>query len=127
MSASTSFQNGSKDSWPGEVEFEMHLRPGEWTAAVKIPLRQLRHQEGGLRRLRFSVARLNAVPEFWVCFPAIAAKVFWESDSEMGEAEFERPDLLMPFAWSASYQLCSSGTQISGRKGPSMRLFKTRQ
>ena len=50
LSASTAFRNGSRDSWPGEVELEVHLRPEEWTAAVKIPLRQLPHQEGGLRR-----------------------------------------------------------------------------
>ena len=115
VSASTSFQNGSKDSWPGEVECEVHLRPEEWTAAVKIPLRQLPHQEGGLRRLRFNVARLNAVPEFWVCFPPIADKVFWEPDSEMGEAEFERPDLLMPFAWSVQREQRARFNESDGK------------
>jgi len=100
ISASTSCVNGSKDGWPGDVEFEVRLQPQEWTAVMRIPLRQLRHQEGGLRRLRCNVARLNAVPEFWLCCPPIAKKVFWEPQSEMSEAEFDRRELLIPFAWS---------------------------
>ena len=69
MSVSTAFRNGSRDSWPGEIEFEIGVQSQEWTTVMKIPLRQLGHQQGGLRRFRFNVARLNAVPEFWVCFP----------------------------------------------------------
>jgi len=99
LSASTAFRNCSRDSWPGEVELEVGVGPQEWTAVMKIPLRQLGHQQGGLRRFRFNVARLNAVPEFWVCFPVLAEKVFWEPQCEMAEAEFERPELLLPFAW----------------------------
>ena len=93
LSATMAFRSGSKDSWPGEVEFEVKVGAQEWTAAMKIPLRQLGYQQGGLRRVRFNIARLNAVPEFWVCFPALAEKTFWEPQCEMAEAEFERPEL----------------------------------
>ena len=43
LSASTAHRSGSRDSWPGEVEFEVEVGVQEWTSIMKIPVRQLGH------------------------------------------------------------------------------------
>jgi hypothetical protein len=99
ISATIAFESSGNDGWPGEVGFDARLGAQQWTALVKVPLSQLKHEDGVFRRLRFNVARLIAVPERWLCCPSLAETVFWEPRNATAEAEFERPELLTPFAW----------------------------
>ena len=103
VSATACNEGGADDGWPGEIGFDARIGHDQWTAVLRVPLRQLHHGGAGggeaAGRPRFNVARLVAVPEYWLCFPRMPGAKFWEPRHAIGEAAFERPEMLAAFAW----------------------------
>ncbi|MAE66567.1 MAG: hypothetical protein CMJ18_20040 [Phycisphaeraceae bacterium] len=99
VSATACNEGGADDRWPGDVGFDARIGKEQWTAVLKVPLRQLHHGGEAAGRPRINVARLVAVPEYWLCFPRMPGTKFWEPHHAIGEAVFERPELLAAFAW----------------------------
>lgn len=100
--AKTVFETSSTDLWTGEVGSAVRVNRDEWSLALKVPLSQLRHEDGPLRRMRFNVVRLptRTQPETWLSFAPLTEESFWLPGHATAEAEFDRPDLLTAFAWT---------------------------
>ncbi|MDP7397731.1 MAG: sialidase family protein [Lentisphaeria bacterium] len=93
--------SGGKEVWMGQIGYAAQLKSGAWSMILKVPLGQLVHLEDGLHRIQFNVTRVGneTIPERGLCYPALEDTRFYKPVNAIGEAAFERPDLLEAFAW----------------------------
>ena len=100
-SSAIELQSGGKEGWMGEIGYAAQLKSGAWSMILKVPLGQLTYPEDGLHRIQFNVTRVaEIIPERGLCYPALENTSFWAPVNAIGEAVFERPDLLEAFAWN---------------------------
>ncbi len=94
-------QSGGKEVWMGQIGYAAQLKSGAWSMILQVPLGQLVHLEDGLHRIQFNVTRVGneTIPERGLCYPALEDTEFYKPVNAIGEAAFERPDLLEAFAW----------------------------
>jgi hypothetical protein len=107
-SSSIEFQAGGKKGWTGEIGYDVQLQEGQWSMVLKVPLSQLVHFEDGLSRIQFMVTRVfghgsDGSDVRSLCHPAVDEPQFWLPSSAIGQAVFERPELLEAFAWSVRH------------------------
>jgi hypothetical protein len=99
-SSAIELQAGGKEGWTGEIGYVTQVKSGAWSMILKVPLGQLLHREEGFHRIQFNVTRVaETIPERGLCYPALENTTFWKPANAIGEALFERPDLLEAFAW----------------------------
>ena len=124
-------QDGGKEAWPGEIDSATRLQPGQYSMVLKVPLTQLIHREDGLRRIQFNIARVSehGVPESLLCYPTLEQTQFWLPHNAIGEALFERPDLLGAFAWdirrAGRARMNRNSTEAVCRQGVMLTNFST--
>jgi hypothetical protein len=124
-------QDGGKEAWPGEIDCATRLQPGQYSMVLKVPLIQLIHREDGLRRIQFNIARVSehGVPEGLLCYPTLEQTQFWLPVNVIGEAVFERPDLLGAFAWDVRRagrgRMSRNSTEAVCRQGVTLTNFST--
>ncbi len=107
-SSSIELQAGGKKGWTGEIGYDVLLQEGQWSMVLKVPLSQLVHFEDGLSRIQFIVTRVfghggDGSDVRSLCHPAVDEPKFWLPSSAIGQAVFERPELLEAFAWSVQH------------------------
>ena len=118
-SSSMELQAGGKKGWTGEIGYDVQLQEGQWSMVLKVPLSQLVHFEDGLSRIQFMVARVfghggDGSDVRSLCHPAVDEPQFWIPRNAIGQAVFERPELLEAFAWSIRH---SGSGQIVQQNG----------
>ena len=118
-SSSMELQAGGKEGWTGEIGYDVLLQEGQWSMVLKVPLSQLVHFEDGLSRIQFMVARVfghggDSSDVRSLCHPAVDEPQFWIPRNAIGQAVFERPELLEAFAWSIRH---SGSGQIVQQNG----------